>query len=81
MLKKTFTRNQLLYDEHLTAGVLGIDVNKEGFLSKMSIAEVIAHQHKLASIIVCRCKKRDCATSANCICRKNGHQSVMGAEE
>jgi len=71
-VEKTFARNQLLYDEHLTASVQGNDVNTEGFLSKMSIAEVIAHQVKLTSIIICRCKKRDCATSANCIRRKNG---------
>ncbi len=32
----------------------------------MSIAEVIAHQDKLA----CRCKKDDCATCANCVCKK-----------
>jgi hypothetical protein len=36
-MEKTFARNQLLYDEHFTAGVLGIDVSTEGFLSKMSI--------------------------------------------
>ncbi len=33
-VEKTFARNQLLYDEHLTACVLGIDVNKEEFLKK-----------------------------------------------
>jgi hypothetical protein len=38
----------------------------------MSISKEIAHQDKLASIIVCRCKKADCATSANCVSRKNG---------
>ncbi len=53
-----FARNQLLYNIHLTAGVLGIDVNKEGFLKKMSNTKVIAHQDKLVSIIVCRCKKK-----------------------
>jgi hypothetical protein len=31
-VEKTFARNQLLYDEHLTAGVLRIDVKKKGFL-------------------------------------------------
>ncbi len=31
-VEKTFARNQLLYDEHHTTSVLGIDVNKEGFL-------------------------------------------------
>jgi hypothetical protein len=41
-IEKTFQRNQLLHDEHLTGTVLGIDVNKEGFLKKMTIAEVIA---------------------------------------
>ncbi len=68
---KTFARNQLLYNTYLTAGVLGIDVNKEGFQKKMSIAEVIAHPEKLASIIECRCKKADCVISANCLSRKN----------
>jgi hypothetical protein len=33
-VEKIFARNQLLYDEHLAAGVLGIDANKEGFLKK-----------------------------------------------
>jgi len=71
-MEKTFARNQLLYDEHFTASVLGIDVSTEGCLSKMSITEVIAHQDKLTSIIICRCKKWDCATSVYYICRKNG---------
>ncbi len=35
MLKKSFARNQLLHDEHLTAAALGIDINKEGFLKKI----------------------------------------------
>jgi hypothetical protein len=33
-VKKTFARNQSLYNEHLIAAVLGIDVSKEGFLKK-----------------------------------------------
>ncbi len=33
-IEKTFHRNQLLHDEHLTAAVLGIDPTKEGFLKK-----------------------------------------------
>jgi hypothetical protein len=28
-VEKNFARNQLLHDEHLTASVLGIDVNKD----------------------------------------------------
>jgi hypothetical protein len=55
-VEKTFATNQLLYDEHLTAAIFRIDVNKEEFLKKMSIAEVIAHQYQLVLIIVCRCK-------------------------
>jgi hypothetical protein len=49
----------------------------------MSIAEVIAHQDKLVSIVVCRCKVADRTTSANCVCRKNGnyvHLSGMWEE-
>jgi len=38
----------------------------------MSITEVTAYQNKLASIVVCKCKKADCATSSSCICKKNG---------
>jgi hypothetical protein len=38
----------------------------------MIIAKVIAHQDYLESIIVCRYKKGNCATSAICVCRKNG---------
>ncbi len=71
-LEKTFDRRQLLHDSNLTGAVLGIDVNKEGFLTKMSIAEVIAHQDKIGFLIVCRCKKGDCAKSANCVCKRNG---------
>jgi hypothetical protein len=56
-VEKPFARNHLLHDEHLTATVLGIDINKEGFLKKMSIAKGISRQDKLASIIVCKCKK------------------------
>ena len=52
-------------DTQLTTTVLEIDVNKEGFVKKMSITEVIAYQDKLASIKVCRCKKANCVTSAN----------------
>jgi len=71
-VEKTFDRRQLLHDSNLTGAVLGIDVNKEGFLTKMSIAEVIAHQDKIGFLIVCRCKKGDCAKSANCVCKRNG---------
>jgi hypothetical protein len=45
-VEKNFAMNQLVYDEHLTSSVLGIDVNKEGFLKEMSITKVIAHQDK-----------------------------------
>jgi len=61
-VEKPFARNQLLYDEHLTAAVLGI-VSKEGFLKK---------KDKLALIIVCSCKKANCATAVHCEYRKNG---------
>jgi hypothetical protein len=71
-IDKTFDRRQLLHDENLTAALLGIDVTKEGFQKKMTIAEVIAHQDRLGSLIICRCKKGDCAQSANCVCKKNG---------
>ncbi len=65
--EKIFVRN-----EHLTATALGIDVRKDEFLNKMSIAKVIAHQEKLAPTIVCRCKNPDCANSGKCACRKSG---------
>jgi hypothetical protein len=57
-VEKSFARNQLLCDEHLTSGVLGIDVNTEGFLSKMSFAEVIAHQDKAGINYVIQVQKR-----------------------
>jgi len=33
-VEKTFARNRLLYDEHLAAAVIGIDINQVGFLKK-----------------------------------------------
>jgi len=58
--------------------------NTEGFLSKMSITKVIAHQDKLASISYAYAKKgilqlvqiAYAERMENC-----AHQSVMGAEE
>jgi hypothetical protein len=36
-VEKTFARNRLLYDEHLAAAVIGIDINQVGFLKKKKI--------------------------------------------
>jgi len=71
-VEKTFARNQLLYDEHLTAGVLGIDVKYRRISEQNEYHQGHCPPRQAGINIICICKKGDSATSANCIRRKNG---------
>jgi hypothetical protein len=71
-VKNFLHRTCLEYQEKLTAEILSIDENKEGFLNELSIQDASNKSNVLGGSTTCRCTT-DCSISKTCKCKKNGN--------
>jgi len=71
-LEGKFERERLEHCPGLDMKMMSIDLNADGFRSKLQVHQASALFNKSGGGSFCKCEKRECSTNTNCTCKIYG---------